>query len=81
MWTAKVTCTGKTPNAGSTPPTTRVQFGPNYGEGKNSEWAASTPTLDLSMSVLDAVAELVELGDAITLTFAKDQGEQAVAAD
>lgn len=73
MWTAKIRCSSKTPNAGSTPPTTRVQFTPNYGEGKNSEWAARTPTLNLDMAVLDEIAERIDVGDEVTLTFTKGE--------
>lgn len=71
MFTAKIRCNGKTPNEGSTPATTTVTFGPDYGDGKNAEWAARTPTLSLSMAMVDEVAALVEPGDEITLTFAK----------
>lgn len=71
MFTAKIRCTGKTPNAGSTPPTTTVTYGPDYGEGKNAEWAARTPTINVSMAMLDEVAARVEVGDEITLTFSK----------
>lgn len=69
LFTAKVTCTAKSP-AGEGQ--TRLGFSPDYAEGRNAEWARYTPTLSLSMTVLDSVAERVAMGQAVTLLFAED---------
>jgi len=61
-----------------------LAFAPDYQDGRNKEWAVRTPSLSLTMTVLDRVAEQFEVGDAVTLTFEKDdagaqsdaQGEQ-----
>jgi len=49
-----------------------LQFRPDYDQGRNAEWAEATPALSLGMTVKSEVAEEVEVGDAFTLTFAKD---------
>jgi hypothetical protein len=49
-----------------------LQFRPDYDQGRNAEWAEATPALSLGMTVKNEVAEQVEVGDAFTLTFAKD---------
>ena len=64
--TAKARVTGKTPN---TDGQTNLNFGANYVSGLNQEWAKYTPILNITMVVLDSVAENFEVGQAFTLTF------------
>lgn len=67
--TAKVQCTVKHPEwAGAT----RLQFAPDYQDGRNAEWAEATPNLSLSMTVKDSVAEHFAQGQTYTLTFTPD---------
>lgn len=69
LCTAKVTCTAKSP-AGEGQ--TRLGFSPDYRDGRNAQWARYTPTLSLTMTVLDSVAERFAMGQAVTLLFAED---------
>lgn len=48
-------------------------FNADYEDGANKEWAKYTPSLSLSMNVLESVAEQFERGDSITLTFEKSE--------
>lgn len=67
--TAKVYCNNKTVTrypGGNT----LVGFTVDYSDGRNTGWAAATPSLDLKMSVKDA--ELFTLGAAYTLTLEPD---------
>ena len=48
---------------------TVLGFGPDYDDGRNKEWSKYTPSLSLSMQVLDSVAEHFSMGQAFTLTF------------
>jgi hypothetical protein len=66
--TAKVVCSTKTESAAST----ALQFYPDYADGANAQWAASTPTLSLSMTVRGDVADQFEAGQHYTLTFTPD---------
>lgn len=67
--TAKVRCNGKQPYGDMA----TLSFMPDYGDGRNSEWAAATPHLDLRMTVKGTVAEQFEPGWAYTLTFEKEE--------
>jgi hypothetical protein len=49
-----------------------LTFSANYAEGKNSEWAMWTPTLQLTMTVKGAVADQFNVGGQYTLTFTED---------
>jgi hypothetical protein len=49
-----------------------LSFAPDYGDGRNAEWAAATPALSLSMTVKADVGQYVEMGDEFTLTFTND---------
>jgi hypothetical protein len=68
--TAKIKVTGKTP---VTDGQTTLNFLPDYltdeGKAQNKEWAKYTPCLQLSMTVLDSIAEQFEPGQPFTLTF------------
>ncbi len=49
---------------------TLLSFTPDYADGANKEWAKYTPSLNLTMTVLDEVAE--QFGEPLakfTLTF------------
>jgi hypothetical protein len=63
--TAKVKLTSKTLYTGSQ----QLVFGVDYADGKNKSWAAPTPTLNLTMTVKNEVADAFELGGSYTLTF------------
>lgn len=67
--TAKVILNAKqmTGDGGAT-----LQFHADYADGRNKEWAAATPTLNLQMTVSPDVASLFELGAAFTLLFEQD---------
>lgn len=68
-FTAKAVVEAKVEHDGGT---ATLQFRPDYEQGRNAEWAAATPALSVGMTVKTEVAEGVEVGDAWTLTFAKD---------
>jgi len=46
-----------------------VTFGPDYGEGRNAEWAAASPSLSFSMVLHPSKGDLFVVGKAYTLTF------------
>lgn len=48
-------------------------FSANYADGANREWATSTPTLSVSMSLKGDVADQFVIGRQYTLTF-DDEG-------
>lgn len=49
-----------------------LDFVPDYGDGRNAEWAAATPSLSLTMTVREDVAEHFDMGEKYTLTFSKE---------
>lgn len=68
--TAKVFCSSKTiyshtPGGGAS-----FRFNVDYSDGRNKEWAQSTPTLSLEMAVKNA--DMFEVGKGYTLTFEPD---------
>lgn len=67
--TAKVTVTAKQPAGDGQ---TRLGFSPDYADGANAEWARYTPSLSLSMVVLDQVAAQFKEGQHLTLLFTED---------
>lgn len=67
-FTAKVTVSGVTVSGQQT----TLVFMPDYAQGRNAEWAEFTPSLSLTMNVKNSVAEGVQVGDAFTLTFEKE---------
>lgn len=44
-------------------------FQPDYGQGRNAEWAAATPALALSMSIKKELADKLRKGQRFTVTF------------
>lgn len=49
----------------------QLEFGPDYNDGRNKEWAKYTPAFSLSMVVKDTVAEHFPMGKEFTLTFSE----------
>jgi hypothetical protein len=68
--TAKVELRGMSSNGDGQ---TALEFGPDYHDDRNKEWAKYTPALSLSMIVLDSVAEHFAQGGKYTLTFEKSE--------
>ena len=64
--TAKIKVTSKTPN---TDGQTNLNFGADYSDDRNKEWAKYTPIINVTMVVLDSVAEHFYVGQPFTLTF------------
>jgi hypothetical protein len=50
-----------------------VVIGPDYEEGRNAEWAKSTPGLGIQMTVKEEVAEAFQAGATATLLFQFDE--------
>lgn len=67
--TAKVYCSQKTLNSYS-PIGAMFKFAVNYSDGKNKEWALSTPSLDFTMTVNNS--DMFEVGKEYTVTFEED---------
>ena len=67
--TAKVKCSNKQEISEGA---AIVEFSPDYAQGRNSEWAAATPTLSLRMTLNGAVADRFIVGKAFTLTFEEE---------
>lgn len=53
----------------SSPDTKNISMYADYADGANKEWASSTPSLALQMTVRNDVAELFKLNQKFTLTF------------
>ncbi len=68
-FTAKVKLASKTDYGN----TVGLSFTPDYADGRNAEWAEATPSLSLSMSVRRALADQLDEGAALTLTFKVDE--------
>lgn len=47
----------------------QLTFYADYADGRNKEWAAATPNLNLQMTVKPSVSEMFEVGKGYTLTF------------
>jgi len=73
MITAKITCNSKQTYGPADEPMATVSFMPDYMDGRNKEWAAATPTLNLSMTVKGSVADQFEPGKKYTLTFEENE--------
>jgi hypothetical protein len=69
--TAKVFLAGKTELRDGQ---TGLVFSADYNDDANKEWAKYTPSLNLTMTVLNEVADGWEYGDKFTLTFDKSEG-------
>jgi hypothetical protein len=67
--TAKIICNLKSEFGEGEHRLATVSFCPDYAAGRNQEWSASTPHLDLRMTVKGAVADLFKQGQNYTLTF------------
>jgi len=59
----------------------RLEFHPDYQDGRNKEWASATPALSLSMTVKREVAEQFSPGTAYVLTFEEADDQPASASD
>lgn len=59
----------------STETSVELCFLPDYGEGKNDEWAKYTPTLNFSLTVKPEVAARFTVGQAFTVTFTPSEAE------
>lgn len=55
----------------------QLSFNADYNDGRNKEWSRYTPSLSLSMYVLESVADQFELNAPYTLTFEKSEEEEA----
>ncbi|HEV7651323.1 MAG TPA: hypothetical protein VGP26_24500 [Actinophytocola sp.] len=73
MITAKVHCTSKLITGSGEHQTTTVGFQPDYAEGRNKEWAAATPTLDLRIGLRGDLADRFDLDKSYTLTFSDEE--------
>jgi hypothetical protein len=63
--TAKISLASKTESKDIV----QLTFGADHLDGRNKEWAAFTPSLNLTMTVKPEVAALFTVGAAYTLTF------------
>lgn len=73
--TAKVLCVGKYISGSGDSRQVKIDFVPDYNDGRNKEWARYTPSLQLSMTVRGEVADQFELDGAYLLTFTPDVQE------
>lgn len=73
--TAKIVCTGKLKSDWGT----SLEFGADYQDGRNAEWAEATPSLSLTMTVKHGVAAHFDLGAPFTLTFEPSNETEDVA--
>jgi hypothetical protein len=71
--TAKVRCTRSVVSGDQV----MFEFGPDYQDGRNAEWAAATPALSLSITVREDVAHHFAEGQSYTLTFTKEDTTDA----
>jgi len=69
MVTAKVFCARKNESGEGDERRASLEFGADYADGRNKEWASATPTLNLSMTVKGAVADRFREGAAYALQF------------
>lgn len=67
-FTAKVRLTSKS-GIGET---VRLDFIPDYGQGRNADWAVATPNMSLVMYVKQELADRLEPGTEYTLLFDPD---------
>lgn len=75
--TAKVYCNGKTEYGEGGERSATLTFCPDYADGRNSEWAKYTPSLNLQMNVKGSVADQFETQGRYTLTFTPDAETEA----
>lgn len=67
--TAKVICTTKRVTGEGDNAQAALNFSVDYGDERNQEWAAATPSLNISMVVNGKVHERFQQGHHFTLTF------------
>lgn len=58
-----------------------VHLSADYADGKNKEWAYATPSLNLGMTVIPAVAKQFPVGRAFTLIFDPEPEPEVVPED
>lgn len=68
--TAKIKLTSK---GESSDGQVQLNFGADYADDRNKEWARWTPGLSLTMGLKGAVADQFEVGKAYTLTFTPEE--------
>jgi hypothetical protein len=73
MVTAKIACATKYEQGTGEHRSTVVTFQPDYADGRNKEWAGSTPSLSLTVVLRGEVADRFEPGHKYTLTFAPSE--------
>jgi hypothetical protein len=66
---AKVVCTGTSPEGEGDERHAQVSFGPDYSDGRNAEWAHYTPHLSLEMTVAGKVVDQFRAGQRWDLIF------------
>lgn len=71
--TAKALCNSKVEFGEGPHRLATISFCPDYQNGRNSEWASSTPHLDIRMTVRGDIAGQFEMGQKYTLTFIPDE--------
>lgn len=67
--TAKAKVTRKEAQDPSEDSQVTIEFGPDYADGRNAEWAKYTPSLSVTMTVKASVAKHYQQGQPWTLTF------------
>ena len=72
MITAKVICYRKDVTSNGDIRGAVVHFSPDYGDGRNQEWAQATPSLSLTMTLNGAAADLFEQSKPYTLQFVEE---------
>jgi hypothetical protein len=73
MITAKVKVSSKVYSGEGDQRRAAVRFYADYADGRNKEWAAATPTLNLEMTLNGQAADLFEEGKAYTLQFVEEE--------
>lgn len=63
-------------NVTVTPNGTQLTFNPDYIDERNKEWAKATPSLSLSMTVKNSIADNLVIGQPFTLTFTPEDNPQ-----
>lgn len=76
MVTAKVKVVGKSTVGEGEDRQCRLDFAPDYADGRNKEWALATPNLSLNMIVKGDVADCFEYGGHYTLQFVEESVEE-----
>lgn len=52
-----------------------LEFGPDYEDNRNREWAYATPSLSLQMNVIPNIADLFDENERFTLTLTPERSE------